>query len=387
MQPQQDMQSVAVPQPAAQRSRRGLKITAAVFGIIVLIGVVFGAGALGSWLVLKNHKPTQLTAPQTPGFDGNTVVSADEADVENVVKKVAPSVVSILVRKSGGGSAGTGVIISADGYVITNKHVIDGGREIAIVTVDGTTYSKVSIIGTDPLNDIGFLKIEDAKDLPQAALGDSSTVRVGQKVVAIGNARGHQNSVTSGIISGKGRPIATRGEAHGDIQVLSDLLQTDTAINHGNSGGPLINMAGQVIGINTAIDANSQNIGFSIPINAAKGLVRTVKDKGRVERAYAGMRYRMITPEVRVDYKIDQKQGALVIGDHTAVAPGSPADKAGIKAGDIVTKVNGRTVGEHGGLTSLISEYAPGDTIQLVVLRQGKEMTLTLTLQAYTQAQ
>ncbi|MDO4774086.1 MAG: trypsin-like peptidase domain-containing protein [Candidatus Saccharibacteria bacterium] len=386
MQPQQTTQPVL--QPTSQPSYRGLKVVAAIVGVVLLIGVVFGAGALGAWLVLKGHKPAQFAAPQTPGFDGNTVVSADEADVENVVKKVAPSVVSILVRKvNGGGSAGTGVIISGDGYVITNKHVIDGGRQIAVVTVDGTTYSKVSIIGTDPLNDIGFLKIEDAKDLPQAALGDSSTVRVGQKVIAIGNARGHQNSVTSGIISGKGRPIATRGEAYGDVQVLSDLLQTDTAINHGNSGGPLLNMAGQVIGINTAIDANSQNIGFSIPVNATKGLVRTVKEKGRVERAYAGMRYRMITPEVRVEYKLDQKQGALVIGDNAAVAPGSPADKAGVKSGDIITKVNGRTVGEHGGLTSLISEYAPGDTIQLVALRHGKEMTFTLTLQAYTQAQ
>lgn len=385
MQPQQSTQPV-MPAQSPQRSRRGLKIAASIIGIILLISAVFGAGALGAWLVLKGHKPTQLTAPQTPGFDGNTVVSADEADVENVVKKVAPSVVSILTRTVGGGSAGTGVIISGDGYVITNKHVIEGAREIAVVTVDGTTYSKVSIIGTDPLNDIGFLKIEDAKDLPQAALGDSSTVRVGQKVIAIGNARGHQNSVTSGIISGKGRPIATRGQSSRDVQVLSDLLQTDTAINHGNSGGPLLNMAGQVIGINTAIDANSQNIGFSIPINATKGLVRTVKDKGRVERAYAGMRYRMITPEVRVDYKIEQKQGALVIGDD-AVAAGSPADKAGVKPGDIITKVNGRTVGEHGGLTSLISEYAPGDTIQLVVLRQGKETMLTMTLQAYTQAQ
>lgn len=386
MQPQYSTPTESVTPPQTPRPRRGLKITSIVIGVIALIGLVFGAGALGAWLVLKGHKPTQLAAPQTPGFDGNTVVSADEADVENVVKKVAPSVVSILVRTAGGDSAGTGVIISGDGYVITNKHVIEGGREIAVVTVDGTTYSKVSIIGTDPLNDIGFLKIEDAKDLPQAALGDSSTVRVGQKVIAIGNARGHQNSVTSGIISGKGRPIATRGQSSRDVQVLSDLLQTDTAINHGNSGGPLINMAGQVIGINTAIDANSQNIGFSIPINATKGLVRTVKDKGRVERAYAGMRYRMITPEVRVDYKLEQKQGALVIGDD-AIAAGSPADKAGVRPGDIITKVNGRTVGEHGGLTSLISEYAPGDTIQLVVLRQGKETMLTITLQAYTQAQ
>lgn len=279
------------------------------------------------------------------------------------------------------------MLISSDGYVITNKHVIDGGRQIAVVSADGTTYTGVSIIGTDPLNDIGFLKIENVQDLPPATLGDSSTVRVGQKVIAIGNARGHQNSVTSGIISGKGRPIATRGQSYDDVQVLSDLLQTDTAINHGNSGGPLLNVAGQVIGINTAIDAESQNIGFSIPINAAKGLVRTVKEKGRIERAYAGIQYQMITPELRVEYKLDQKQGALVMGGNPTIAPGSPAEKAGIKQGDIITKVNGKTVGEHGGLTSLISEYAPGDTIQLVVLRDGKEMTFTMTLQAYAGAQ
>lgn len=361
--------------------RKGVIITISIIGGLGALVAALGMGALGAWIIMRGSQTPQVATQQAPGFDGNTVVSSDESSIENVVKKAAPSVVSIFAYSGSGGAIGTGVILSGDGYIITNKHVVEKGRSFTVITNDGDVHDRVSLIGMDPLNDIAFLKVEGVSNLPEATLGDSSTIRIGQKVVAIGTPHGLKNSVTSGIISGKGRPLPI-GDSPSDVQVLSDFLQTDAAINSGNSGGPLLNMAGQVIGINTAMSKGSENIGFSIPINATKGMVKIVKEKGRVERAYAGMRYQEITPETRVTYKLTQKQGALVFGDNP-VAPGSPAEKAGVRQGDIITKVNGKTVGEQGGLTSLISEYIPGETVQLTVIRNGSEISLTMTLAAY----
>ena len=244
-------------------------------------------------------------------------------------------------------------------------------------------------MGVDPLNDIAFLKINGVDNLSPATIGDSSTVRVGQKVIAIGNSLGKfQNTVTSGIISGKGRPLQASSDSDDDQdqkpESLTDLLQTDAAINPGNSGGPLLNMAGQVIGINTAIVEDAQSIGFAIPIGAAKGLIRSVLEKGEINKSYIGIRYLEVTPETRAANKLSVKNGAFVGGvSGQLVQQGGPADKAGIKSGDIITKVNDKTIGEHGGLTSLIGEYLPGETIELTVIRDNREQKLRLTLGAY----
>lgn len=297
--------------------------------------------------------------------------------------------VSIVTTKGTGfrvqEGAGTGVIISQDGYILTNKHVIEGGRSFAVITSSGDRYTSVSLVGTDPLNDIAFLKISGAQGLPAASIGDSSTVRVGQKVVAIGNSLGQfKNTVTSGVISGKGRPLEASSDDEDSVESLTDLLQTDAAINPGNSGGPLLNMSGQVIGINTAIVQDAQSIGFAIPIGAAKGLIRSVTEKGRVEKSYIGVRYLEITPEVRAENKLSVKSGAFVGGvSGQLIESGGPADRAGLKAGDIITKVNDKTVGDHGGLGSLLGEFLPGETVQVTVVRDGKEQQLTLTLGAY----
>ena len=255
-----------------------------------------------------------------PVADGNKVITSEEQAVDTVIHSVAKSVVSILTSGREGQGAGTGIIISGDGYILTNKHVVSGARAIEVIASDGTRYSDVMLVGEDPLNDIAFIKIRRVDNLPAATLGDSGTTRVGQRVIAIGNSLGqYQNTVTSGIISGKGRPIqAALDEDGGTVESLSDLIQTDAAINHGNSGGPLINMSGQVIGINTAIVSGAQSIGFAIPINAAKGLVRGVLASGEIKKSYIGVRYVAITPEVKSEY-------TLPVNHRSLLCPAPPA--------------------------------------------------------------
>ena len=374
------------------KRQRNKKIATILVGVLVAVWLVVGAGFFGAWI---SSQMTNAPAANSPGFDGNTVITDEEADLASLVGRVSPSVVSIVTTQTSGQGyfrqqlegAGTGIIISADGYVLTNKHVISGVQSVQIVASDGTRYEQVKIIGSDPLNDIAFLKIQGAEDLPVATLGDSGTVRVGQNVITIGNSLGqYQNTVTSGIISGLGRPVTAASDKLGtSVESLTDLLQTDAAINPGNSGGPLINMAGQVIGINTAIVSDAQSIGFAIPINAAKGLIRGVLKSGEIQKAYLGVQYLAITPDVRAEYELNVKQGALVQsgGRSTAVVAGGPADKAGVKDGDIITKVNGKVVGEHGGLGSLVAEFLPGESATLTVVREGKPQTLTLTLGTY----
>jgi len=372
---------------------RNKKIVLGVSASLIVICLLVVAGFLGAFINSKMTAKSNLTDGTV---DGNVTISADEADLANVVNKVSPSVVSIVTKQDYSYSyffqqeaegAGTGIIISKDGYVLTNKHVIKGVKALKIVTSDGTSYDDVKLVGADPLNDIAFLKINGVKDLPVATFGDSGTVRVGQRVIAIGNSLGqYQNTVTSGIISGLGRPVAATATESGAVESLTDLLQTDAAINPGNSGGPLINMAGQVIGINTAIVSNAQSVSFAIPINATKGMARGILQSGKVEKAYLGVQYVTITPDIRAEHKLDAKQGALVQKSSSggkAVADGSPADKAGLQAGDIIVKVNDKIVGKNGGLGSLIAEFLPGEEIGLTLVRDGEQQEVKVELDAY----
>lgn len=354
---------------------------------VVILGLLAGFG--GSFLYSKLQTPlTQLT--RGSGQDGNLIVSSEEEDIASVAAKVSPSVVSVVTAVQSRGfdaqqGAGTGIIIRDDGYIMTNKHVISDATSVSVVAADGTTYDNVKIVGTDPLNDVAFLKIDGAKNLKAAEMGDSGSIRIGQKVVAIGNALGqYQNTVTSGIISGTGRPVAA--QAGETVETLTDLLQTDASINPGNSGGPLVNVAGQVIGINTAIASDAAGIGFAIPINATKGVMNGVLETGKVSRAYIGVNYQAITPEIMKQYNLSVSKGAYVMGANesaTAVVKNSPADKAGIKSKDIITKINDKTVGDKGGVASLIGEYKPGDTIQVTLLRDGKTLEVRVTLASY----
>ena len=375
----------------AKKIRSKSMAKAKMMGVLIALSILV-AGVLYWYKVGANNAP--LTERNVPQTDGNLQTTTNEDVITSIAESVSPSVVSIVTNvttqtifgATKGEAAGTGIIVSKDGYVLTNKHVVSGADKVEVILSDGTSYTNVTVVGSDPLNDIAFLKINGVDNLSPAKLGDSATTRVGQEVVAIGNSLGqYQTTVTSGIISGKGRPITAGSEGTGETESLTDLLQTDAAINPGNSGGPLLNRSGQVIGVNTAVAANAQGIGFAIPINATKGALKQVLAGKGVERSYLGLRYVTLTPDVAKQYNVSVTQGAYIIGAEGSpgVLPGSPADKAGLREKDIIKKVNNMTVGPQGGVSSLIGEYAPGDTVSLLVLRDGRELTLKATLEAY----
>ncbi|MBQ9018423.1 trypsin-like peptidase domain-containing protein [Candidatus Saccharibacteria bacterium] len=330
------------------------------------------------------------------GSDGN-MASFVEGSVADIVDKISSSVVSIVTevktvsyfgQTSTGEAAGTGVIVTSDGYVLTNKHVIDGASKISVVLDDGTTYKDVEVAAVDPLNDVAFLKIKDVSGLTAATLGDSKTITVGQQVIAIGNALGqYQNSVTSGIISGTGRSLTATDSTGTLSEKLTDMIQTDAAINSGNSGGPLVNAAGEVIGINTANGSGTDNIGFAIPIAAVKGMLSQLTESGKASRSYIGVYTVEITPELAKEYNLPVNEGVYLYNSakYSAIVKDSPAEKAGLKDKDIITAVNGVKIGSAGSLSTLIGEYKPGDTVQLTVIRDGKEIAINITIGAYSE--
>jgi serine protease Do len=279
------------------------------------------------------------------------------------------------------------MIVSPDGYILTNKHVAAGANKVTVVLPDGKSYDNVKVIGTDPLNDVAFLKINGVSGLPAITFGDSKTIRIGQTVVAIGNALGqYQNTVTSGIISGIGRPVvaSSDGTASGDSETLTDLIQTDAAINSGNSGGPLLNLKGQVIGMNTAIAQDAQSVGFAIPISSTKGLLNHVIRTGKIERSYLGVQYVSLTPALKDQYKLSTDIGDYITADKgSSVQSNGPADKAGVKDGDVITAVNDNPVGQGSSVSSLVSEYEPGQKITLTIVRGSKQLKLDVTLGVY----
>jgi S1-C subfamily serine protease len=276
--------------------------------------------------------------------------------------------------KVGGGS---GFIVDSDGLVITNKHVVyEPESEYTVITSDEKEY-KGTVVSRDPINDVAVLKI-DAHELPTVTIGDSDYVELGQTVIAIGNALGlFNNTVSKGIISGLGRKITASLGNEGLVENLRHVIQTDVAINQGNSGGPLVNLDGQVIGINTAIIFGAQNIGFALPINWAKNDLEDLQKYGRIIRPYIGMRYVMLNPELKEQYKLPVDSGALALKDHTpgseAVIPGSPAYKAGIRENDIIIEMDGRKVTEKDELADFVENKKVGDVIPITYLRNGKQ--------------
>lgn len=321
----------------------------------------------------------------------NNAAQFAEGSIADVANRVSESVVSIITENhstnwygqdSTSSAAGTGIIVSENGHILTNKHVADGARNFKIVMNNGTSYTDVKLIGTDPLNDIAFLKINNVSDLKPATLGDSKTLSVGQQVITIGNALGqYQNSVASGIISGTGRTLVA-GSGYGDYERLSDMIQTDAAINSGNSGGPLVNAAGEVVGVNTATSAYGDNIGFAIPISSIKGMLKSVTENDTAERAYIGVAYLPVTPEVKENYNLDIDYGAY-LADNSSIISGGPAEKAGLKSGDVILAINGINIGKAGSLSTLVGEYPTGATIEIKYRREGQDYTTNITLEAY----
>ena len=348
----------------------------------------------GTALYYAYNRPTTSIFHSSNSASNNAATFA-EGSISEIANSVSKSVVSIITNTNTTGSfftgqvsqaAGTGFILSSDGYIATNKHVVANATKIGVILDDGSTYEDVELIGTDPINDFAIVKIKDVKNLTPIKIGDSKTTNIGQQVVAIGNALGtYQNSVTSGIISGKGRSLTASDSSRTTYETLSDMIQTDAAINGGNSGGPLVNAAGEVIGINTAYASQGNNVGFAIPINSVKGIMAGVLKDGKFERAVLGVRYQTITPLIAKEKKLDVTAGAYVKGSNnaSAVIKGSAGDKAGIKDGDIITAVNGTKIGTAGSLGSLIGEYAVGDTVKLEVYRDKKYVQLDVKLEAY----
>jgi serine protease Do len=334
---------------------------------------------LASWQLFNSSK-TQTTISEQ-----REIISSEGEIFNEIASEVGKSVVSIVVAGNNGQSAaGTGVIINSDGLILTNKHVIPvAATEINVVDYSNRKYS-ASVLGRDSANDIAFIKVEGLPaSVPPAKLADSSRVKVGDKVLAIGNALGEfQNTVTSGIVSGIGRPIEISDENGESFESLFNLIQTDAAINPGNSGGPLVNMNGEVIGINTAIVRDAQGLGFSIPINDAKALIAQVEQNGNLgERAYLGVRYVNLTDSISEDLNLQVKEGALVYDARgQAIELNSPAATAGLRQYDVILQVNEVKLSRSNSLAYVLSGFKPGDTISLTILRDGQTLSLNIVL-------
>lgn len=348
--------------------------------LVILAGFLNLAGPqVGQWW--RNLKDS-LVQVQTQTTVQQKIVS-EESAVISAVEKASPAVVSItaqqVVLSPFGGtstedsSIGTGFIVEPNGLVLTNKHVVAAeNARYRVILKDGTDY-EVQEIHRDPFVDLAILKI-DASGLPTVTLGDSSNLKVGQTAVAIGNALGKfSNTVTVGVISGIGRGV-TASSGFGQSEVLDDVIQTDAALNPGNSGGPLLNLSGEVVGINVATTSGAENIGFSIPVNAVKPVLDDFKVKGRIVRPFLGVEYVIVTEDLSVLRQLPQ--GAFI----QRVVEGTPAEEAGLKAGDIIVKIDGKDINEQKTLAQVIRSHKVGDRLVLTIDRNGETLALTATL-------
>lgn len=265
---------------------------------------------------------------------------------------------------------GSGFIIDNKGTILTNYHVVNNAQKVSVTLSDGKSYD-AKVIGKDEKTDIAVIKIDAGRDLPAVALGDSDRLEVGEWVMAIGNPFGLDHTVTSGIVSAKGRQIGAGP--------YDNFIQTDASINPGNSGGPLLNLRGEVVGINTAIFSQSGGnigIGFAIPTNSVKDLLPQLRDKGRVVRGYLGTTVQKITPEIADSLGLKQNAGALVAD----VVKGGPAEKAGLKAGDIIVEFDRKEIKDSSDLPAAVARVAPGTAVQLKIAREGKQISLPITV-------
>lgn len=352
----------------------------------------------------------KVSEPQQTPVIQNALPSEEELIVR-LVKNVSPAVVSVVAardipvieqyfinlfgdneflipqyRQKGTErrqiSSGTGFFVSADGLIVTNRHVVeDAAADYSVVTNDGKKIA-VKVLARDPVRDIAVLKVEGTKHafIP---LGNSDGLNVGQTVVAIGNALGEfQNTVSVGVISGLRRTVVASGLSSGP-EILSQVIQTDAAINPGNSGGPLLDLAGRVIGINVAMAQGAENIGFSLPVNMVRKAVEDVKAEGKIVYPFLGIRYVMINPAVREERKLPVDYGALLLasGGELAVLKDSPAAKAGLQAGDIILEFGDSRVDQDHTLGDLIAQKRVGEKVKMKILRAGKEMIFEAALE------
>jgi serine protease Do len=264
-------------------------------------------------------------------------------------------------------SLGSGFIVSDDGYILTNNHVVEKADEITVILLDKEEF-QAEIVGTDPKTDIALIKIKVGEKLPFVPLGDSEGLEIGEWVVAIGNPFGLGHTVTTGIVSAKGRVIGSGP--------YDDFIQTDASINPGNSGGPLFNLKGEVVGINTAIIQGGQGIGFATPIHLAKSVLGQLKEKGKVTRGWLGVYIQRLTPDMAESLNVPGKKGALVAD----VTKGGPAEKAGIRSGDVVVSFDGKNVESEHDLPQIVASTTPGKKVEVIVIRDGKEVKVPVSI-------
>jgi serine protease Do len=336
-------------------------------------------------IIISKERPTNKGSASFPFhyfFDNDDPFGFPEAPA--APKKKPSSSDAPQEKQEVGG--GTGFIVSADGLIITNRHVVeDATAEYTVIFADGARMP-ATVVDTDAFADVGVLRV-DKNGLPTVQFGDSSAIQIGQTVIAIGNALSEfRNTVTKGVVSGINRRI-TAGDDFGASEVIEEAIQTDAAINFGNSGGPLIDLAGKVIGMNTAVSGSGEGIGFALPANVVQKIVRSVVAHGKIIRPRLGVQYVLITPALAAEKGIDIDRGALIVRGETvtdlAVIPGSPADKAGLQENDIILSVDGVDILPEHSLGGMIVKHEPGDMIRLRLLRKGEEKEVTVTLDAW----
>ncbi len=379
--------STRPPEPPAREERRGRWAAAPIIAIAIVAGIVSGALSAVAVTNLTDDSGGQVAnlPSETPG-DASPVseVRIEESNaVIDAVNRVAPAVVLIQTTTGGlfgsGQGTGSGVIYDSDGWILTNRHVAEDAESLIVELNDGRTF-EASVYGLDPLTDLAILKV-DATDLPVAPIGSSSDLEPGQLAIAIGNPLGYKHTVTTGIVSGLGRQILASGANQQSPDQLRNLIQTDAAINPGNSGGPLVNSAGQVIGINTAVSTEAQGLGFAIPIDVARPIMEKAVAGEELVRPYVGVFYTMVSPALAEAQDLPVDYGALIgRTDGSAIIPGGPAEQAGLRDGDIIVALDGETLSEETDLAMAILPYDPGETVTLRVLRDNTATEIDVTL-------
>ncbi len=370
---------VPVEKPAAPRRRMGI------LGIVVmsaLVGALAGSAAtilLAPRLIKVTPSGNAVVAPLAP----ITNTLTEESAVINVANQDGKAVVEIkttisstdLFLQQDRHGIGSGFIVRSDGYIVTNNHVVENARQLQVILRDGAKKYDARVVGTSPDDDIAVLKV-DAQNLPALSWGDSSALKVGQLAIAIGSPLGQQNSVTKGVISALHRSISVPDPGTGQVENILNAIQTDAQINPGNSGGPLLNSAGQVIGVNFAIEQAQAGpgLGFALDGNAARDIANQLIQTGHVNRPFLGVTYQQL------DETAASANGLVVGALVSAITPGSPADHAGIVVHDVITKVNDQAIDDQHPLKDVLRQYAPGTKVTVTVYRGGKSQTLQVTL-------
>lgn len=360
------------------RSILYLLVIAIVAGISALIGTMAGGVFVFSYLQSTPGTPTVIVQPTpTQQVNLDLTTTTMETTIIGAVEIVAPTVVTVVGEISGQPVSGSGVVISSEGYILTNNHVVEGTSRIVVILADGAELP-ADIVGTDMYADLAIL-LADGQIPAVAQLGNSDNLKPGETVIAIGSPLGDfVNTVTVGVVSATGRSLDT-----GNGFLMEDLIQTDAAINQGNSGGPLVNLSGDVVGINTLVVRGSgrsntvaEGLGFAIPINTARIVAEQILEKGYFARPHLGIRWQSITPHIAQVYNLPVQWGAYI----SNVVPGSPAAKSGLGKGDIITQIGDVPLDEDHTYINTLFTHEPGEDVSIIVIRNFQEITVSLTL-------